>query len=1034
MHPPLHRSGAASQSRAAAYRGALRQRVKRWLSESHFSRWTIGARIIAIVLALAAPLNLVIAAVVWHLAEVSSESQRTSLLYTAQSVAATVDAKLGEYIALAKVLGSSPALLDGNLTAFEAEARRAFASVPDAWVLVADLSGQQLINTASPPGQSLPVRSPVAMPAQKRAFETRSILVTGVLMPSVGGDWIVNIEAPVFKDGQPFRALAVCIRARSFLRLLNDRRLPANWIAAIADRQGQVITRAPGDERYAGQPASAGWRQVKDRGGVFEIASLEGDPVVLANAHSAVSGWPVGVAVKKAEMQGAVWSTIRWATIAGGGLSVLSLLFAGAVARRITRPIAELQEKASGLLVNHVPATPPQGPPEVSSLWEALKQSAADRDRSDQAFRESEARLHLALDAAELGIWRWDAGKGTKEMHWDARCRTLFGLLPSAAVTYETWANSIPREDRIKAEANVARALDPANPHDETLCEYRVRHPDGTLRWLSSVGRAFFEGDPVAPSGRRALFMAGAIRDVTEAHLAEAARRERERHDRYFLELDRRLREATSAREAINTACEALGQELDASFAGLGELQPDGEHTFVESAWSAGELALPSGRYRLADSGAKQIAALLAGDAVTVTDVLTSPYTAGDDAAKAVYAAHGVRSSIGVALLRNGPRAFLFVANSAPRVWTEAEAALARGTLDRAWHAIERARAEQAVRESEERLRLSNEAAGIGPFTIDVETGCVLYPQETAAMLGVPNIGKISLEAAFTRVHREDAARVRSQYEAAINGTGESPLKVDFRYVHLGGEVSWIAWTGRVDFREGPEGRLPFRVAGACVDITERKQQEEQIKLLMAEVNHRSKNMLTVVQSIARQTAATKPNDFIERFGERIRALAASQDLLVKNDWRGVDLGELVCSQLAHFKDLIGTRINLKGSQVLISASAAQTIGMALHELATNAGKYGALSCRAGSVKVEWSLECVEAGKETFIMSWRETGGPVVTAPEKPGFGTAIIGSIAERSLGAKVELAFPASGLFWSMHCPAREVVDGSVSALRQS
>ncbi|MFZ0572649.1 MAG: HWE histidine kinase domain-containing protein [Rhodomicrobium sp.] len=998
------------------------------------SRWTIGARIIAIVLALAVPLNLVIVAVVWHLAEVASETQRTSLLYTAQSVAATVDAKLGEYIALAKVLGSSPALLDGNLAAFDAEARRAFASAPDAWVLVADLNGQQLINTASRPGQSLPLRSPVAMPAQKRAFDTRSILVTGVLMPPVGGDWIVNIETPVFKDGKPFQALAVCIKARSFLRLLNDRRLPANWIAAIADRQGLMITRAPGDERYAGQPASAGWRQVKDREGVFEIGSLEGDPVVLANAHSVASGWAAGVAVKKAEMQGAVWSTIRWATIAGGGLSVLSLLLAGAVARRITRPIAELQEKASGLLVNHVPATPPAGPPEVSSLWEALKQSAADRDRSDQAFRESEARLHLALDAAELGTWRWDAGKVTKEMHWDARCRALFGLLPNTPVTYEVWANSIPPEDRIKAEANVARALDPADPHDETVCEYRVRHPDGVVRWLSSVGRAFFELDPAALSGRRAMFMAGAIRDVTEAYLAEASRRERERHDRYFLELDGRLREAVSAREAIDTACEALGQELGASFAGLGELQPDEEHTFVESAWSAGELAPPSGRYRLADSGAKQIAALLAGGAVTITDVLTSPYTAGDAAARAIYAAHGIRSSIGVALLRNGPRAFLFVANAAPRAWIEAEAALVRGTLDRAWHAVERARAEEAVRESEERLRLSNEAAGIGPFTIDVDTGCVLYPQETAAMLGVPNIGKISLEAAFSRVHRDDVARVRSQYEAALKGTGKGPLKVDFRYVRLGGDVCWIAWTGRVDFRDGPNGRLPYRVAGACVEITERKHQEEQIKLLMAEVNHRSKNMLAVVQSIARQTAATKPHDFIERFGERIRALAASQDLLVENDWKGVDLAELVCSQLAHFKDLIGTRINLKGSQVLISPSAAQTIGMALHELATNAGKFGALSNRTGRVEVEWSLNCVEAGEETFTMSWRETGGPPVKAPERRGFGSAIIGSLAESSLCARVELDFPASGLSWRLHCPAKEIVDGSGSALPQS
>ena len=100
---------------------------------------------------------------------------------------------------------------------------------------------------------------------------------------------------------------------------------------------------------------------------------------------------------------------------------------------------------------------------------------------------------------------------------------------------------------------------------------------------------------------------------------------------------------------------------------------------------------------------------------------------------------------------------------------------------------------------------------------------------------------------------------------------------------------------------------------------------------------------------------------------------------------------------------------------------------MALHELATNAGKYGALSNGAGRVEVEWGLDCAEEGEETFTMIWRETGGPPVTAPEKPGFGSAIIGSVAESSLSAKVELGFAASGLFWSLHCPISEAVECS-------
>jgi PAS domain-containing protein len=113
-------------------------------------------------------------------------------------------------------------------------------------------------------------------------------------------------------------------------------------------------------------------------------------------------------------------------------------------------------------------------------------------------------------------------------MRWDSRCKALFGLPPEARITYGTWANAIPLEDRIRVEATVARALDPADPRDDTRCEYRVQHPDGAVRWLSSTGRAFFEQDPLSPGGRRVVFMAGAIRDVTEVHVAEAALRESE--------------------------------------------------------------------------------------------------------------------------------------------------------------------------------------------------------------------------------------------------------------------------------------------------------------------------------------------------------------------------------------------------------------------------------------------------------------------------------------------------------------------------
>jgi PAS domain S-box-containing protein len=218
---------------------------------------------------------------------------------------------------------------------------------------------------------------------------------------------------------------------------------------------------------------------------------------------------------------------------------------------------------------------------------------------------------------------------------------------------------------------------------------------------------------------------------------------------------------------------------------------------------------------------------------------------------------------------------------------------------------------------------------------------------------------------------------------------------------------------------------------GAFLDITERRHQEERIKLLLREVNHRTKNMLAVIQSVARQTVATSPKNFLARFSERIQSLATSQDLLVKADWRGVDVGELVRGQLAHFEDLIGSRIELKGPSLVISASAAQTFGMAIHELSTNAGKYGALSVDQGHVAIDWLLERDATGGETFTMSWREHGGPPVSPPSRNGFGSRVIGALAESSLDAKVALDFAKTGLSWRLSCPAGAVIEGARPAL---
>jgi len=203
-------------------------------------------------------------------------------------------------------------------------------------------------------------------------------------------------------------------------------------------------------------------------------------------------------------------------------------------------------------------------------------------------------------------------------------------------------------------------------------------------------------------------------------------------------------------------------------------------------------------------------------------------------------------------------------------------------------------------------------------------------------------------------------------------------------------------------------------------DITQRKRMESRLHLLMCEVSHRAKNMLSLVQAIARQTAASKPQHFMACFTERIQAVAANQDLLVRNEWQGVDVEELVRAQLAHFADLVGSRIAFCGPNLRLNTAAAQAIGLALHELATNAGKYGALVVDAGLVDICWRLE-----GDIFAMSWTERNGPPVSRPKRHGFGSTVIASMAKLTVDGEAQLDYAPSGLVWRLTCPAVNALE---------
>jgi len=211
----------------------------------------------------------------------------------------------------------------------------------------------------------------------------------------------------------------------------------------------------------------------------------------------------------------------------------------------------------------------------------------------------------------------------------------------------------------------------------------------------------------------------------------------------------------------------------------------------------------------------------------------------------------------------------------------------------------------------------------------------------------------------------------------------------------------------------------------ASVDVTERKEGEAHLRLLLRELTHRSKNLLAVIQAMARQTArhAGSIDGFLTQFGARLQALAASHDLLVRESWHGASLGELIRSQLsAYFGPPGAGQIEIEGPEVALTPEAAQNLGLALHELAANAQKFGALSVPSGRVSVTWNRHGGADGALELV--WREQSGPKVKIRRKRGFGSLVIERNLSRALDAQVDLSFEPDGVRCRIVIPASQML----------
>jgi PAS domain S-box-containing protein len=335
--------------------------------------------------------------------------------------------------------------------------------------------------------------------------------------------------------------------------------------------------------------------------------------------------------------------------------------------------------------------------------------------------------------------------------------------------------------------------------------------------------------------------------------------------------------------------------------------------------------------------------------------------------------------------------------------------------------------ANRRLLESEARYRTALVAGRMGTWETDLVARTRYWTTEGMALFGLSladGLGHVGGDDDEYRaaLHPDDRHLVQKFHALADK---QDSFTSEYRVVWPDGTTLWLRGRGQVIVR-APDGKAE-RMVSIVTDVTERKAAEDHIQFLMHEISHRSKNLLTVIQSIARRTARTAGTmeEFERRFERRLQGLAASHDVLVRENWHGAPLADLVRQQLVPFVEIQSSRFELTGPDVVVTAEAAQAIGLAIHELATNAIKYGALSAPAGKVHISWMFDESPNAAGQILLSWIEHGGPPVSPPSRKGFGYIVIGEMVERSLNGKVAVEYAGDGLKWRVAIPAANLVS---------
>jgi PAS domain S-box-containing protein len=330
---------------------------------------------------------------------------------------------------------------------------------------------------------------------------------------------------------------------------------------------------------------------------------------------------------------------------------------------------------------------------------------------------------------------------------------------------------------------------------------------------------------------------------------------------------------------------------------------------------------------------------------------------------------------------------------------------------------IELQSSNEKLQESEARFQIASEAAEFGTYECNLRDSRIYCSPQLRLLLGGVRDETLDFASFMVLIHPGDQAMVR-RHILEPEGS-EKRKRIEFRVIHSDGGVHWLLDCGRAFFEdEGSDS--PARVIGTILDVTERKRVEERQLLLMAELDHRVKNILANVSAIAKLSSKRvgSVDEFVKSLDSRIQAISRAHSLLRRDSWIGINLNDFVQELLAPFISRQGQNIRAKGDAISLRPKAAQSLALALHELATNAVKYGALSVPEGKVHITWKAASTNGLDGAVILTWRETGGPQVREPAATGFGLTAIKAVAAE-LGAELQLDFAETGVIFAFEGP---------------